>query len=74
MQVLAGRVVGFVEKRLVQLLTGRRVELEDSQPAVKDATLSIGLTAFFDTVDINRFDGSEEGSDDRTSYTLTTNW
>jgi len=41
-------------------------ELEDA-----DATLSYSVDAFFDDVDIIRFDGTEDGSDDRISVSGT---
>jgi len=41
----------------------------------KNTTLSLGLNAFLDTVDIIRFNGSEaEGEDDRTTLSATLGW
>ncbi len=36
----------------------------------KNTTLKLGLTGYFDQVDVIRFNGKEEGNDDRTSLTL----
>ena len=40
----------------------------------KATTLSLGVNAYFDTVDIIRYNGVEEGQDDRTSVTLNLGW
>ena len=40
----------------------------------EDATVTMSVNGYFDTVDIIRFDGSEEGSDDRTTLSSTVNW
>ena len=39
-----------------------------------DATVSFNLNAYFDTVDIIRFNGAEEGSDDRTTFAAGVVW
>lgn len=36
----------------------------------RNTTLSLGVNAFFDTVRVIRFDGSEEGDEGRTSFTV----
>lgn len=40
----------------------------------EDATVTMSVNGYFDTVDIIRFDGSEEGSDDRTTLSTTISW
>lgn len=46
------------------------------QPEGADATVSVGLDAYQDSIDLIQFDGTTapDGTDDRTSITLTTNW
>lgn len=40
----------------------------------RDASVTTSLDLFFDQIDVIRFDGSEEGSDTRTSVASTTQW
>ncbi|MEQ8762786.1 MAG: DUF3570 domain-containing protein [Planctomycetota bacterium] len=42
--------------------------------ANKNATLSFDVTSFFDKIDVIRFNGMEEGTDNRSSLAFTTNW
>lgn len=42
--------------------------------ANKDATVKISLNGYYDEVDVIRFDGSEEGIDDRVSLSTTVSW
>lgn len=42
--------------------------------AGKDATIGLSLNAFYDDIQIIRFDGSEEGSDTRISFSGTASW
>lgn len=44
------------------------------QPRGTDATVSLGLDGYHDKIDIIRFDGTEEGSDTRTSLTFNASW
>lgn len=43
-------------------------------PRGTDATVAFGLNGYFDSVDIIRFDGSEEGSDERLSLAGSARW
>jgi len=42
--------------------------------AGKDATIGISLNAFYDDIQIIRFDGKEEGNDTRVSFSGTASW
>ncbi len=42
--------------------------------ANKNATLSFDLSTFADTIDVIRFNGKEEGTDQRNSFALTSSW
>lgn len=44
------------------------------QPRDTNATVSVNLDAYLDSIDIIRFDGTEDGTDDRTSVTASTTW
>ncbi len=44
------------------------------KPANTNSTLTFDVSAYFDSVDIIRFDGTEEGQDDRTSLATTLRW
>jgi len=55
--------------RSIGLGLGATQELDDA-----DASLSYSLDGYFDSIDVIRFDGTEEGSDSRTSLAGTVNW
>ena len=40
----------------------------------KDTTVKVALNGFFDRVDVIRFDGTEDGTDDRVSFSSTLSW
>ncbi len=43
-------------------------------PKDTDATVTLGLNAYYDLVDIIRFDGTEEGDDERLSLAVSARW
>lgn len=52
---------------------GANVRVVHERPDRND-TFVLKLSAYFDTLDIIKFDGSEDGSDNRTSYSVGLGW
>jgi hypothetical protein len=71
-QVLVGGHLGYsVESDYRSLAFGGNVSLGRVD---QDATVSLQLDGFSDRVDINRFDGSDEGTERRSTGSATVTW
>jgi len=69
--ILGGRIGGSVEYDYTSISLG----FNATQPlASGDASVTYSFDAFFDTLDVIRFNGVEEGSDDRTSLNAAVQW